>query len=231
MGARIKKYWFWDEGKERLPKERALECVVLGDTLNGDELIFHPGRPDRLFVLPHESENVFDAGREVLEAVEWICASGQLVEPFAERQFEPFDSRELGDSSGSEEGRTTDPEGESLDDLSERWYQAWLEKDATTVERLMAEDYLYVSPNGLALDRQAILAVIGSPSYRLDKGTRTEVVVRPLGHEAAIVRHRFQGAGSFEGSSFTDDNRCVLVWEKQGGEWRIVLDQCSFSSK
>ena len=72
--ARIKKYWFWDEGKELLPRERALECVVLGDTVNGDELIFHPGRPDRLFVLPHESENVFDPGRDVLEAVEWICA-------------------------------------------------------------------------------------------------------------------------------------------------------------
>ena len=73
--------------------------------------------------------------------------------------------------------------------------------------------------------------IIGSPSYRLDHGTRTEVVVRALGHEAAIVRHRWQGAGSFEGTPFTDDNRCVLVWEKQAGEWRIVLDQCSFSSK
>ena len=115
--------------------------------------------------------------------------------------------------------------------LSERWYQAWLEKDAATVDRLMAEDYFYVGPNGIALDRQAILAIIGSPSYRLDYGTRTEVVVRALGQEAAIVRHRWQGAGSFEGASFTDDNRCVLVWEKQAGEWRLVLDQCSFSSR
>ena len=115
--------------------------------------------------------------------------------------------------------------------LSERWYQAWLEKDAATVKRLMAEDYLYVGPNGLTLDRQAILAIIGSPSYRLDHGARTEVIVRGMGHDAAIVRHRWQGAGSFEGSSFTDDNRCVMVWEKQAGEWRIVLDQCSFSGR
>ncbi len=67
-----------------------------------------------------------------------------------------------------------------LQSLSERRYQAWLEKDVTTVECLMAEDYIYVGPNGLVLDRQAILAVIGSPSYRLDHGTRTDVVVRCL---------------------------------------------------
>jgi uncharacterized protein (TIGR02246 family) len=118
-----------------------------------------------------------------------------------------------------------------LHGLSERWFQAWLEKDAATVERLAAEDYLYVAPNGLALDRQAILAIIRSPSYRLNHGTRNEVVVRALGQEAAVVRHRYQGAGSFEGTSFTDDHRCVMVWEKQAGEWRLVMEQCSFSSK
>ena len=113
--------------------------------------------------------------------------------------------------------------------LSERWFQAWLDKDAPTVERLMAEDYLYVAPNGLVLDRQAILAVIRSPSYRLDHGTRTEVVVRAVGREGAVVRHRYQGAGSFEGTAFTDDQRCVMVWEKQAGQWRLVMEQCSFS--
>ena len=115
--------------------------------------------------------------------------------------------------------------------VDECWYQAWLEKDAATVERLMADDYTYVAPNGLVLDRQAVLAIIRSPSYQLDHGGRTEVVVRAVGRDAAVVRHRWQGAGSFEGTSFTDDNRCVMVWEKQAGEWLLVMDQCSFSSK
>jgi ketosteroid isomerase-like protein len=116
-----------------------------------------------------------------------------------------------------------------LHEISERWYQAWREKDAGTVERLMADDYRYVGPNGLALDRNAILAIIGSESYRLDHGTRSEIVVRTIGHDAAIVRHRWQGGGSYDGTSFTDDNRCVMVWEKQARGWRLVLDQCSFS--
>jgi hypothetical protein len=108
-----------------------------------------------------------------------------------------------------------------LHSLSERWFPAWLEKDAATVERLAAEDYVYVAPNGELLDRPATLAIIRAPGYRLDHGTRAEVVVRAVGHDAAVVRHHYQGAGSFEGTSFTDDQRCVMVWEKQAGEWRL----------
>jgi uncharacterized protein (TIGR02246 family) len=118
-----------------------------------------------------------------------------------------------------------------LHGLSERWFQAWLDKDAATVEGLTAEDYIYIAPSGLVLDRHAILAIVRSPSYRLEHGTRSEVVVRAMGQEAAVVRHHYQGAGSYEGTSFTDDQRCVMVWEKHAGEWRIVMEQCSFSSK
>lgn len=115
-----------------------------------------------------------------------------------------------------------------LHDLSGRWFQAWLDRDAAIVERLAAEDYLYVAPGGAILDRQAILGIIRSPSYRLDHGTRTEVIVRAVGHDAAVVRHHYRGSGSFEGTSFTDDQRCLMVWEKQAGEWRLVMEQCSF---
>jgi len=61
--------------------------------------------------------------------------------------------------------------------LSETWYAAWLSKDAATVERLMAKEYVYVAPNGQVLDRDAILAIIRSPTYQLYNGSRTDVVV------------------------------------------------------
>jgi hypothetical protein len=133
---RVNKYWFWDQGRDRLPKERALECVIIGDTVNGDELVFHPCRPNRLFVLPRDSEQVFDAGGDLLAAVEWMCTSGELVEPFDERNFEPFDSR--AESEGRETGAAAvDPEGESLDDLielAERWAKRHSVKDAARKE-------------------------------------------------------------------------------------------------
>jgi hypothetical protein len=110
---RIAKYWFWESSGELLPKERALECIIVGDTVNGDELIFHPVQPNRLFVLPRDSEQARVAGADLLAAVEWMCSSGELSEPFGEREFEPFDSRK--EASEGQKGEVSDPEGESLD--------------------------------------------------------------------------------------------------------------------
>ena len=103
-----------------------------------------------------------------------------------------------------------------LQRLNETWNRAWLEKDAATVERLMAQDYVYVAPDGQTLDRSAILAIIRSPSYRLDRWTRTEVVVRPIGSDAAVIRHRGQGQGSFEGTAFKHDHRLVMICARHG---------------
>jgi hypothetical protein len=118
-----------------------------------------------------------------------------------------------------------------LHDLNERWNRAWFDKDAATVEHLSADDYLYIAPNGLTLDRDAILRIIRSPGYRLDHGTHTEVSVRALGADAAIVRQRWQGGGSFEGTTFTDDHRSVRVWERRDRTWRMVFEQGSFNGK
>ena len=89
---RIDQYWFWDQGATVLSRQRVLESIRIADTVNGDELIFHPAEPNRLLVLPIESEKIFVAGNSLLEAVEWCCSSGKLTRRFSERVFEPLRS-------------------------------------------------------------------------------------------------------------------------------------------
>lgn len=92
---RIEEYWFWKTEDDDFSKSKALECIVLGDTLQGDEVIFHPSNPERLFVLPrHDDAAYWTDG--FFETLEWLCASGVLTGPFEERDFEPIqDSDEL----------------------------------------------------------------------------------------------------------------------------------------
>jgi hypothetical protein len=114
-----------------------------------------------------------------------------------------------------------------LEHLNRIWNQAWLEKDVATVEKLMADDYLYIAPNGKLLDRKAILNVIKSPSYRLDHSTRTPVVIKIVGADGAVMVFHSQAAGTFEGKSFRDDHKCTMLCVGRGGEWRVLLEQCS----
>jgi hypothetical protein len=117
-----------------------------------------------------------------------------------------------------------------LEHLNKIWAQAWLDKDAALVEKLMAAEYVYIAPNGRMMDRQAILDVIRSPGYHLDKGTRTEVIIKTVGEDAAVVVHRSQAEGSFEGKTFKEDHRCTMLCARRGGEWRVVLEQCSLNN-
>ena len=86
--ARIDEYWFWDTGPLR--KEQALEYVILGDTVGGDEFVFHPGEPDLIYVLSHDFDISYFAGRGLEAALAWLFKSGVLDEPFGDDTFEPY---------------------------------------------------------------------------------------------------------------------------------------------
>jgi hypothetical protein len=114
-----------------------------------------------------------------------------------------------------------------LQRLNQIWNRAWLEKDAALVEKLMADEYVYIAPNGRLLDRQAILNIIRSPSYKLDNSTRTELIFRPVGEDFAAVVLRSQAEGEFEGKSFKDGNILTMICARRSGEWRVILEHCS----
>ncbi|GAA1573511.1 SMI1/KNR4 family protein [Kribbella karoonensis] len=77
--------WFF----ENLEREYARECVVLADTGDGDQLIFHPEH-DQLHVLPRDDERTHPVGNDLWQAVAWFQTSGVLMRPHPFRYFEPF---------------------------------------------------------------------------------------------------------------------------------------------
>lgn len=99
---RIDEYWFWDDGRDVLTKEKALECTIVADTVDGDELATHPSEPDRLYVFPRYEETIYVAGDGLFAAIEWLLTSGTLTDPIEDRTFSPFDGRK---ANGGKEGR------------------------------------------------------------------------------------------------------------------------------
>jgi hypothetical protein len=76
-----------------LSTERARETVRLGRTLDGDSLVFHPGSPDSIFVLPRHHDEVYQTGPGLEKAISWLCESGTLTRPMKLLYFEPDGER------------------------------------------------------------------------------------------------------------------------------------------
>jgi len=116
---------------------------------------------------------------------------------------------------------------QQIEHLSKTWNTAWLENDSATVDRLMAPEYVYVAPNGQILDRRAILGIILSPSYKIHHATWAELQIKVFSNDAAVILDRLQGTGTFNGNTFTDDNRCARVCLRRNGTWQIAFEQAS----
>lgn len=84
---RVTQYYFWEDGEDILTKEQVLESICIGDTLDGDEIIFYQ---NQYYVLPRYEENIYTLGETLNDAIEWLCTAGILTEAFVEREFEPF---------------------------------------------------------------------------------------------------------------------------------------------
>jgi uncharacterized protein (TIGR02246 family) len=116
---------------------------------------------------------------------------------------------------------------DELEGLTQRWINAWLERDIETIAGLMAPEYRYVGPRGEVLDRERILGIAQDPEYRLTWGGRSEIVISRPAADAALIVSRWRGEGRFEGHRFSDDQRCTTVLVRRHSRWLIVHEHCS----
>jgi hypothetical protein len=92
----LDEYWFWDLGNEVISMERAMESVNIGDTVDGDVMIFHPANPDELFILPRHDDMSHRIGVNLYDAINWLCVSrynpqsGSVGENHERRYFVPW---------------------------------------------------------------------------------------------------------------------------------------------
>ena len=71
---RVTEYWFWSsEGTEVTPEALQTRGVVVADTIDGDELCFLAGEPERCFVLPRHSDDVVALDGGLTAALAWVA--------------------------------------------------------------------------------------------------------------------------------------------------------------
>jgi len=104
--------------------------------------------------------------------------------------------------------------------------KAWNRKDVDGVSRILADDYVYFSSTGELIDRKSTLTFLTSPDYKLTFVERSELKLISKSASLAILSSRWKGRGAYGKETINDDQRCGLVFVKQGKAWKLLSEHC-----
>lgn len=116
-------------------------------------------------------------------------------------------------------GQSTQAAAENYIKLSEQqWAEASMKRDAATVERIVADDFVGVDPSGAYFRKADELASVGKNEGDYVSAKSDEVTVRFYG-DAAVA----QGSESWQKRS-GERGRYVWsdTWIRRNGKWQIV---------
>ncbi len=108
--------------------------------------------------------------------------------------------------------------GSQVEDVERQWFAALQRHDTATLDRILADDYVFIGPNGQTSTKAAIQD-LNRPEYRrLDLD---EVRVRVYG-ESAVLTARIAIHGPTVPSDVAGTYRHTRVYVRQRGQWRAV---------
>lgn len=95
--------------------------------------------------------------------------------------------------------------------------------DAGALERLYAEDFVYLGPGAVVRDKRAQIAAFADGTIDLLEGRSDDVAVRRYG-DTAVMTGRFTGRVLDRGREYAFKERYSAVWVLDDGRWRLVLE-------
>lgn len=108
-----------------------------------------------------------------------------------------------------------------IEQLEERLRRAMLAGDVAELDRLISDRLLFVTPDGVKIDKQGDLEAHRSGFIRVSVLTPHERHIEEFG-SMAIVNVAMEMAGSFAGTPFAGQFRFTRVWFQEEGQVRVV---------
>ena len=105
-----------------------------------------------------------------------------------------------------------------------RYIEAEENRDMTYLDKILADDFFALNPQGQLLDKAQQLANLKRPDRTLKVLNPRETKVRFYGNVAILTEH-VTVDGMDKGRPFGGEYRFLRVFAKQNGEWKVVLAQ------
>ncbi len=108
--------------------------------------------------------------------------------------------------------------------VEQTWANSLMKADYATFEKLLSNDFMYVHSGGNVQERASFVGDLTSGKARYEKVEVTDMKIMRHG-DAAVVSGKLQMSGVSNGGQFNVRGILAHVWVKEGGAWKLVLNQ------
>jgi ketosteroid isomerase-like protein len=113
-----------------------------------------------------------------------------------------------------------------LENLESQWRTAVMQNDVATANRLLADDYLGINPNGTLETKADALAQRRSGTVKISSIDVDNIKVRVYG-DTAVVTSRVDVLGHDGDRDISGRYHYTRVYNHRSGEWKIVSFEAS----
>ena len=109
--------------------------------------------------------------------------------------------------------------------LEELFSTAFNNRDADTLDRLLAEDFIFTNEQGSVSNKAQYIDFVVNHIRVVSAGI-SDLVVRTYG-DAAVAVARFDGDSVIDGQPVHDSFRFTDVWVRRSGRWYVIASHNS----
>jgi len=114
----------------------------------------------------------------------------------------------------------------TIEELEERWVQAEVAGDVSTLDAMAAEDFRLVGPFGFVLDKEQWLERYRGGDLVTTRLEWRETQIRELGDTALVIGIHDQRA-TYRGTPSDGQFRSTHIWVRSDGDWQLAGTQLS----
>lgn len=112
--------------------------------------------------------------------------------------------------------------------MNDEWVRALETRDVTTLDRIMADDFVFTHPME-GDGKGQFIADVESGDVRVEHMGRERVTVHVFG-DAAVLSCRDTARWQYKGRDFTGVYNTLHVYARRGGRWQLVaIQSCHYS--
>jgi len=124
---------------------------------------------------------------------------------------------------GEDQRETTNEQ--EVRQMIQKYRSALLQRDIPMLEKIWADDYVFVNVSGEVLTKAQRLSNLKSGATSLDSINQEENITVRVYQNSAVVTSRVTLKGQYSGKQISGQYRSTLVWVKGPAGWQLVSNQ------